>query len=457
MQYKAIIKEKNSIYRKAIWLYLILLIFEGAIRRWVLPSLATPLLIVRDPIVIWLVLVGINKGWIHNVFAVSMMVIATISLFFTLITGHQNILVGLFGWRIYFFYFPFIFVIGHIISREDILKMGRFILYLSIPMTVLIVIQFYSPQSAWVNIGVGGDVEGAGFGGALGFFRPPGTFSFITGYTNFQMVVACFLFYYLLSNKLLDRKFQIKQWLLWVMLVCFIISIPYSISRTHLFQSIAIGVFVLIGSIFTNYKQKVLKIISLFVVAISIVFLFNLQGESLNAFTARFESASEAEGGVQATLGSRYFGSTIRAINFDFPTWGYGIGYGSNVGAKLLGLDNMYTKFNSDQEWVRVFAESGLILGALIMLVRVLLFLQVFLRAFKLLIKRQDFLPWLLSATIFMLMLMGQFNVTTALGFGVFVTGLGLASLKSRIKLRLSRINQDGHNGPSVNLLKATK
>ena len=30
--------------KQAIWLYLILLIYEGALRKWVLPDLSTPLL-----------------------------------------------------------------------------------------------------------------------------------------------------------------------------------------------------------------------------------------------------------------------------------------------------------------------------------------------------------------------------------------------------------------------------
>lgn len=443
---KRIVLDKNKVYRKAIWLYLILLIFEGAIRRWVLPSLATPLLVVRDPIVVWLVIVGIYKGWLNNIYVISMMVVSTISLFFTLLVGHQNLLVGIFGWRIYFFFFPFIFVIGHLLSKTEILKMGRFILYLSIPMTVLIVIQFYSPQSAWVNLGVGGDVDGAGFGGALGFFRPPGTFSFISGYTNFQLIVACFLFYYLISNKSLDRKYQINQLLLWVMLVCFLISIPYSISRTHFFQSIVIGLFVLIGSIFTNKKKKILKIIALGIAAISIVFMFDLQGKSLDAFSTRMQSASESEGGLNGTLGSRYLGSTVRAITEDFPFWGYGIGFGTNVGAKSLGLKNMYTKFNSDQEWVRVFGESGFLLGLFIMSIRVLFSFSVFLRAFNLLKKKQLFLPWLLSSAILMLMLMGQLNATTSLGFAVFVSGIGLAVLKPRKKPLIRRMVKKSQN-----------
>src|ERR1700704_2356784 len=38
--------------RRLIWLYFWLLIFEGALRKWLVPSLSAPLLIVRDPVVL---------------------------------------------------------------------------------------------------------------------------------------------------------------------------------------------------------------------------------------------------------------------------------------------------------------------------------------------------------------------------------------------------------------------
>jgi hypothetical protein len=425
---------KNIIYRKAVWLYLFLLIFEGALRRWLLPSLATPLLIVRDPIVVWLVLVGWQKGWLKNGYVAAMMIVSTVSLFLTMFVGHQSLLTAIYGWRSYFFYFPFIFVIGHILTREDLLKMGRFILYLSIPMTVLIVIQFYSPQSAWVNRGVGGDMEGAGFGGALGYFRSPGTFTFSTGFACFQLVVACYLFYYLLANKSLQQKYRIKIWLLWIMLGCFLISIPYSISRTHFFQSLVILSFVAIaGFVVKQYKKRIITMVVFAVLAISVIVTFNMLGDSLDAFTARFESASESEGGLKGTLGNRYFGSILRGIDSDFPTWGYGIGYGSNVGAKLLGFENMYSKFNSDQEWVRVVGECGLLIGLIIMLIRIIFSISLFFKSFHCLKYQLDILPWLFSSGILMFVMMGQFNVTSSLGFAGLVGGLGVAAVKPSI------------------------
>ena len=38
--------------RKLVWIYFILLMIEGALRKWLLKGLSEPLLIIRDPIVI---------------------------------------------------------------------------------------------------------------------------------------------------------------------------------------------------------------------------------------------------------------------------------------------------------------------------------------------------------------------------------------------------------------------
>ena len=49
------IEDKSiDLLKKGIWLYFLLLIFEGALRKWLLPGLATPLLVVRDPIAMFL-------------------------------------------------------------------------------------------------------------------------------------------------------------------------------------------------------------------------------------------------------------------------------------------------------------------------------------------------------------------------------------------------------------------
>src|SRR5437660_6926439 len=48
--------------RALIWTYLVLLIFEGALRKWIVPQLSNPLLIIRDPVVIAIFLLALRAG-----------------------------------------------------------------------------------------------------------------------------------------------------------------------------------------------------------------------------------------------------------------------------------------------------------------------------------------------------------------------------------------------------------
>jgi len=36
--------------KKLFWAYFLLLIFEGALRKWIVPGLSAPLLLIRDPL-----------------------------------------------------------------------------------------------------------------------------------------------------------------------------------------------------------------------------------------------------------------------------------------------------------------------------------------------------------------------------------------------------------------------
>lgn len=418
--------------RKLLWLYLWLLIFEGALRKWFLPGLQQPLLLVRDPIAIYLVCIGLQRGWIRSGYAKTMMVVATISLIFSMAVGHHNLIVGLFGWRIYFFHFPMIFVMAKVLTREDLLKMARFILYLSIPMTVLVIMQFYSPQSAWVNRGIGGDMKGAGFGGALGYFRPPGTFSFTSGYVGFQAIVGCLLMYYITINSALCKNDRLPKWAMIVMAGCYVISIPTSISRTHFFQSAVFMLFLFIAALRSNkLKSKYIKFLLIGAIAFCFLMATGLADTQFDAFIERLDSANEAEGGTEGVLGNRYAGSFLRGLfNFDLPVFGYGIGLGTNFGARFLG-GNMYSfGFNAEEEWSRVTGECGLIIGWIILLVRLFFSLDIWKKAYRLLVKHMDLLPWMLSAGVLLRVVNGQWAIPTDLGIAIWIGGMAAAAVK---------------------------
>lgn len=425
--------EPYALYRKGIWIYIFLLIFEGALRKWFLPSLATPLLLVRDPIAIWLTIVGLQKGWIKSGYAKTMMVVTSISFILTLAVGHHNLFVALFGWRIYFFHFPMIFVMGKVLTKTDLLKIGQFFLWMSIPMTVLIFIQFHSPQTAWVNMGVGGEGT-AGFAGAMGYMRPPGTFSFTSGYIMFQAVVGCYLLYYLLMNNTLPPQYRFPKSILIILIGCYLLSIPTSISRTNLFQTCIFLLFLFVAAIRKNkLKTKFLKFTFIVIIAGIIVYLSGLGGTSIDAFTERLDNANEIEGGVKGVIGDRYVGGFLGAlINFQIPVFGYGIGLGTNVGARLMG-GNMYSfGFNAENEWSRTIGECGMLLGFIIIGIRLCFALDVWKRAYNILVKRFNLLPWMLSAGMMLTIPQGQWSIPTNLGFCILLGGLTLAAIKNK-------------------------
>lgn len=413
--------------KKGIWLYLLLLLFEGALRRWFLQSLATPLLVVRDPIAIWLLLRTIHLGILRfNVYAFFMATIGLVSFFTTLLFGHGNIAVAIYGIRPLLIHFPLIFVIGAVFDREDVIRVGKFIVWLTIPMAVLIAIQFYSPQSAWVNIGVGGDEKGAGFGGALGYFRPPATFSFTNGTALYFGFAASYIFYFWLKRSEVNKIFLILA------TVGLLAAIPFSISRTLLFSVIVTLLFTGIASLYQP-KYMGAMIVTGIVGLISLAILSNTGyfQTATEAFTERFESANENEGGLKGVLGDRYLGGMLGALSYsgsDYPFFGRGLGMGTNVGAMLL---TGKTRFLiSEGEWGRLIGEMGPLLGVLTILIRLLFSGNLAVLAFRKL-SSGDILPWLLLSFALLNIPQSQWAQPTSLGFSVITGGLTLASLKS--------------------------
>ena len=66
--------------RRLIGLYLVLLVLEGALRKWAFPQFSNPLLIVRDPVVIVIYLLALRAGvFPRGAYIVSLGIIAVLS------------------------------------------------------------------------------------------------------------------------------------------------------------------------------------------------------------------------------------------------------------------------------------------------------------------------------------------------------------------------------------------
>jgi len=424
------ISDPLRLLKRGIWAYFLLLIFEGALRKWILPGLAAPLLIVRDPLALWLIVATWRRGLLPaNPYLTGMTLVGVIAFFTALLLGHGSLPVAMYGTRILLLHFPLIFVIGRVFDRTDVERVGRVMLWIAIPMTVLIALQFYSPQSAWVNRGVGGDMEGAGFSGAMGFLRPPGTFSFATGNAQFYSLLACFVFYFWLSPRGVNRL------LLATATAGLLASVPFSMTRTLLFQVILSLFFMLLAaSRQPRYLARILPAMVAGVVVVATLSQTSLLKTPIEAFSTRIESASDQEGGVQGTLSDRFLGGLVGAIagsgSIREPFFGHGIGMGTNVGSSLLSASGDRGFLIAEEEWGRLIGEMGMVLGMAAIFIRLFLAIKIAWAGYQELAQGEA-LTWLLSSFGILALLQGQWAQPTSLGFSILLSGLMVAALRA--------------------------
>ncbi|MBA3273573.1 MAG: hypothetical protein H0T11_06850 [Chthoniobacterales bacterium] len=416
--------------RRLIWLYLWLLIFEGALRKWVVPSLSNPLLIVRDPVVILIYALSIRarvfprNGWTAAIALIGLISLAVSFIpLWPYLPPTRILLVGGFGFRSNFLHLPLIFVMASVLRREDVRKIGWWALALMPAMALLMAGQFRSAPDAFLNRTAGG--EGEMMTSALGKVRTAGTFSFVTGVIAYFALATGFLIWGALKRDVY------RSWLLYAAGCAMAIGIAVSGSRSVVAACAVVAasllvVLVLRPSALNRFGQTVLVAVVLgFIVMQTPIFK-----EGANVLTTRFNEVAEAtEKSVGAGLVERFFGEfaeSFRALTHA-PILGYGLGIGTNAGAKFLTGRQMFLL--SESEWARLYLESGPILGLAFIIWRIALVVWAGLLCLKAL-KLSNVLPLLLFSGTFLLMISGQFGQPTVLGFAVVGFGLALAALK---------------------------
>ena len=375
----------------------VLLLVEGIFRKWILPdSLGNIFMIIRDPFVAYIVIK--NYRLINNNLIVQLIVITGVILFFTtLIVGHHNIIVALYGIRIWLIYLPAIFIFGKQLSYSYIERVGFLFVKILPFIVVLSILQFVSPVGAFVNKGLNYDIDMSKSAGEA-MLRPSGIFTSIAGLACYYTITFPFLLYFWTF-----RKDVVKKNFIFLAICLYVISIPVSISRTHFLFSLANMIFYL-GIL---NRQKISKIFFLCIVIIVSVFVIQeipATNVFVDTFLTRFEGASKTEGGTANSAMQRTLGDALDVLQNDIPIFGYGEGYCTNFGIKMItgvvGVSNIKDSktqkiyLDSEMEWSRIITEDGIVLGVLMILFRLFLGLSFLKTAYNL--KCMGYkIPWL--------------------------------------------------------------
>jgi hypothetical protein len=419
--------------RRLIWLYFWLLLLEGALRKWVLPQLSNPLLIVRDPVVLLIYVLAIKaRVFPRNGWVLSLAIIAFLSMAVSFIAlwpylqPSKIALVSIFGCRTNFLHLPLIFLMPRVLRPEDVKRIGWWTLLLVVPMSLLVVAQFYAAPDALLNRTASG--EGEQITAGLGKVRAAGTFSFVVGLVAYFALATGFLGWAAL------KRGVYKNWLLFAAVIALTIGIVVPVSRSVVGACAVVVVSFFLLVLFRrpspdNRSGPALLVVLLTaVVLVFFVTMMSVFKEGLNVLTTRFSDVAESEEqSIVVGLISRVFEGFSESVRV-FPTapfFGYGLGVGTNGGAKII--TNQTTFLLSEGEWARLILESGPVLGLAFLLWRCGVVVRIGLLCLQS-VRGGNVLPLLLFSSSGLPLMNGQFGPPTILGFAVFTTGLALAA-----------------------------
>lgn len=341
-------------------------LLEGALRKWFLPSLSTPLIFARDPFVALLYAYCFRHGLVMwGPLARLWLGMAVISSLVGLLQYQFNDL-SPFGWilgvRTYWMYVPLAFVVAASFRRHDVQRFLLWNVLLAIPYAALVAAQYSAGPTAWINIGVGGD-DSMAVGLGADIVRPFGLFTYTSPNVDFTAAsVAIFIAFYLSGERM-----RFRTPILCASGVAVGAMAILTGSRTIYFLVAAIIGLTLGGSTIARPDSRTLARnfgILLFVGIAASMFLTAFP-DMFAAMELRFERAAHSEGSIW----DRAFGGIFSFADplLTAPLIGHGIGIGAPGVANYLRLPPLLL---GESDLQRNINELGVILGMVFILMR---------------------------------------------------------------------------------------
>lgn len=419
-------EQKRLIWLKRwIWIYFWLLIFEGALRKWILPSFSGELLLIRDPVALIIYVqayrcqkFSMKTMWPFGLLTAGMFLLAGAQI----VEGLNILPIAVYGLRSYVLHLPLIFVIAETLTGEDLRRLGRWLLVLSIPMLALVLAQYRASGASWLNAGAGAGASQIMTAG--NHVRPAGTFSYGVGMQALLLLTTAFIF------EALMRKDSYPRWLLYSALFATVASVPILGSRTVLFTMAALGAFTAYSGLSNAARLAGLaKVCAVLLLAGLVAIQLPFFNDAVATMSERWQAASKSEGDAGEILNSRIFGGFEIGIEAagTTPWLGAGIGRGSNFASVLTTGDTSFML--GEGEWERVVLEFGPICGLLFMGARVCLAGYLLIQALAAL-RRNSPLAWLLVPATIPILVLSIMEQPTYLGFMVFGAGICLAAAR---------------------------
>ena len=416
----------HAFIKKLIWAYFFLLLFEGALRKWFLPGLSNGLLIIRDPLVLWIYYLcyaqrvfPMNNKYLQRCF--QWVVVAVV---LSLLINHTHPATIAYGARTNLLHFPLIFIMARVLTFQDVIDFGKAFLLLALPMTWIVAIQFQSDHYDEINTAAGGVGHQMMTSGDK--VRASGTFSFVSGIVFYY----CFTVAYIIYGLLVKGTFP--KWMVYLGTSATLLAMVTAGSRAVIAESLqVIGCIVFLAYYRPSEFGKIATSTFAFsVLALTLYTQIDLFKEGLNFLSLRFEEAANVEGNPVEAYFARYIDLLFAPYYYSqFVDWlgNTGLGGATRAGAALGGRGG-----GAENGWSRPIIENGMIMGGLFVLWRIWLFKDLLISCLNA-IKRGSYLAIFLFGAAGPILLFSPFGQPTNLGFAAFGGGLCLtAAIKTK-------------------------
>jgi hypothetical protein len=406
----------------------LIVLFEGAVRKWIWGSATIPLLGMRDLIVV----LAVFWGFLHRYFdaratgetiLIFWTVLIIVWTFIQMLSGLQPLIVGVIGFRFWVLYLWFALLCAKTLNWQDIEYLFKLFSFTLLFMVPLALVQFMSPPLSFINRQAGGDDQGI-FTVIADIVRTTGTFSFTAGYTTYLAFVTPVVLWLMAGG----LKASFNPLLRLLIIGLFFVGVLISGSRGAIMTTLFFTGMWFLALVFTNKIPTLSPAKMLFGLAGFVVLfflLFPVMERAYEANTQRFENAAASEDVGQRVIGM-YMGAD--ATWEQFAVLGYGIGAGANASRGFMtGTNNGFLLGESEID--RVLNEGGAV-GMMLALFKWLLIIAGLLSAWKIFKRHNEFLPlsiWLVIAV--QLPTTSVIGQLTAHAFTLLLLGLGFCSL----------------------------
>jgi hypothetical protein len=410
--------------------FFLLIILEGVLRKWLLNPIQQPLVLVRDPVLIFIYLQycfyrrWALPSWVMGFGLALALLLALILLQASYLDLSAS--VYLIGLRNYIAFAPLAFIIGEIYDRQDLDNFIKMNLYMCVPIGLLVAAQFFSPVDSLLNKSPDNGVEGI-FVVAEGVVRPYGPFTFTVGQAAYgAMAVAIGLI-------ALERRAWLG--LSWPALMISLGAIgtmgvlsgtrTYFLSAGMVFLAYALSSATGAGNA-AAFKRGAYAVIAV----LGMVLLMTV------VFPRAYETMSERQADAVAVEGST-LGRAVSMLTevsdamTDTPLFGLGVGYGTNAGSYASAGVRGFSL--AEYEWKRLVQECGPLFGFIVIGIRIALAVWASVLALEANIRRNDAAAMIMLGFVGPLFFVGQISgQNTMLSFAWF--GLGLVVALSRAR-----------------------